>query len=89
MRYESFSYTLSGATTGNITLSGIVVIFVSAFLTLFVTGETILGHWGETLDAIEALPGPFIWKVVVGVGTLLLAGAVFIFYASHALRDQW
>ncbi|SRR6266404_1749101 len=82
----SLVYILEG---GNITISGIVVLFASALLILFVSGETIVGHWEETLNAIESLPGPFILKVVVGIGAFLLMAAVSIYYLATGLRSEW
>jgi hypothetical protein len=79
-------YVLEG---GNITISGTLVLFLSALLILFVTGETILGHWEETLDAIESLPGPSSLKIVVGIWALIVTAAVSIFYVSQAIRSEW
>jgi len=74
---------------GPVTIDGFGALAGAALLLLFVTGETILGHKDETLDAIESMPGPFLLKILVGIGAFLGTAAVSAYYVVYALRAEW
>src|SRR5262249_16485483 len=74
---------------GPVTVDGFGVLAASILLTVFVTGETILMHKEEALDAIESMPGPFALKIIVGLGGFLLGACVSIYYVLYALHAQW
>lgn len=79
-------YVLEG---GSVTINGFGIVAASVILALLITGETVLTHKEEALDAISSMPGPLALKVLVAIGAFLVAAALSIYYVTYALGAEW